>query len=97
MAIHSGHCSDAPSLPLEAAGVRFWACRLPRRTLGTVGWIWGGKSMTRTQLVLTHARGCICSLDPSTLVVSTYYLSLLNFIFQVVPAVQVRSFPSLGG
>lgn len=94
--VHSGHCGDAPGLPLEAAGVRFRACRFPCCTLGAIGWIWGRKSPTRTQLALTHARGCICSLDPSTLVVGTYYLSLLNFIFHVAPAVQVRSFPSLG-
>lgn len=95
--VHGRRRSDAPGLPPRAAGVRFGAQRFPCRALGAVGWIWGGKSLTRTQLVLTCAHGCICSLDLRTLVVSTYYLSLLNFIFCVVPAVLVRPFPSLGG
>lgn len=81
MSVNSGHCTDAPSLLLEAAGVRFQACWFPCGTLGTLGWIWAGKSLTRMQLILTHARGCICSLDLSTLVVSTYYLSFLSTLF----------------
>lgn len=61
-------CQSPRSL-LEAAGLGVGA--FPCRALGAISWIGGGRSLTRTQLVLTHHPGCICSLDLSTLAVST--------------------------